>query len=639
MKLLILLFSLFALPAWANQDDDFLAARDAFKQGNARRLDSYAQALRNHELALYVQYYQLSLGLENADPAQVRRFLSRSDDSPVQDKLRVEWLKTLGKQQKWSLFNSESGKVVNSDNELQCYVLQSRYQAQPKEVLREARGLWFTGKDMPTSCTPLFEAALSAGVISEDDAWKRLKLALENNSLGIARRLTSWLSPGRSINAADLDAAAKNPVRYLNNARMRNLQEGERAVLLFALLRIAKQSPDQALSYWDPEPFTREERQYFYGWLGYEGVRKQHESALKWYKQAGNQLNSDQLAWRARAALRVTNWQEVLNSINMMSDLQQQESTWRYWKGRALLALGKSAEAMKILTPLSNEFNFYGQLANEEVSKNTVIGNISQPFQPNRAIQERIANMPGVQRTVALYRIGLRGEATKEWAWAIRNFNDNELLNAAEFARRNEMYDRSIGAADKTVSSHDFSLRFPAPFRDELEPYIQDNRLDDAWVYGLMRQESRFASVARSHVGATGLMQIMPATARWIARKMGWSSYRDHMLSNLDTNLKMGTFYMRNVLSSFDNSPVLASAAYNAGPGRARKWRGDQPLEGAIYAESIPFEETRDYVKKVMSNTMYYAVQFGSPWRSLKARLGTIAAKSPDNQRALPDEK
>jgi soluble lytic murein transglycosylase len=304
-----------------------------------------------------------------------------------------------------------------------------------------------------------------------------------------------------------------------------------------------------------------------------------------------------------------------------------------------LLAQGKSAEAMKVFAPLSNEFNFYGQLANEELTKNAVAGNIQQPFQVNPQVLDRVASSAGVQRTVALYRLALRSEATKEWAWAIRDFNDQELLTAAEFARRNQMFDRAIGAADKTVSTHDFSLRYLAPYRDALQPHLIENDLDEAWVYGLMRQESRFASVARSTVGAAGLMQIMPATARWVARKMGLHDYRDSMLTDLNTNLKLGTFYMKNVLSTFDNSPVLASAAYNAGPGRARKWRGDSALEGAIYAETIPFDETRDYVKKVMSNTAYYATQFGAPWRSLKNRLGTIAARTPDNQRALPDEK
>ncbi|MDP1634709.1 MAG: lytic transglycosylase domain-containing protein, partial [Gallionellaceae bacterium] len=223
--------------------------------------------------------------------------------------------------------------------------------------------------------------------------------------------------------------------------------------------------------------------------------------------------------------------------------------------------------------------------------------------------------------------------------WTLRNFNDQELLTAAEIARRNEMYDRAIGAAERTINVHDFSLRFLAPYRDAMQMHIREYGLEEAWVYGLMRQESRFATSAKSGVGAVGLMQVMPSTANWVAKKMGWKSYRQSMLHQIDTNLKLGTYYLKNVMSALDDSPVLASAAYNAGPGRARRWRSDAPLEGAIYAETIPFDETRDYVKKVMSNTVYYASQFNAAHMPLKQRLGVIAGKTADNPQPLPDEE
>ena len=242
--------------------------------------------------------------------------------------------------------------------------------------------------------------------------------------------------------------------------------------------------------------------------------------------------------------------------------------------------------------------------------------------------------MPGVQRTLALYRIGMRSEALEEWRWVVNNLNDQDLLAAAEIALRNKMYDRAIGAADLTVNTHDFSMRYLAPYRDDLQAHIREHDLDEAWVYGLMRQESRFARSAKSGAGAAGLMQVMPATARWVAKKLGIKRYRKELIHQLDTNLRIGTYYMKSVLSRAENNPVLASAAYNAGPLRALQWRGDKPLEGAIYAETIPYQETRDYVEKVMSNTVYYADQFGDAPRSLKQRLGIIAAKTPDNPSA-----
>ena len=224
----------------------------------------------------------------------------------------------------------------------------------------------------------------------------------------------------------------------------------------------------------------------------------------------------------------------------------------------------------------------------------------------------------------------------REWSWYLRGMDDRQLLAAAQFARRQGAIDRAIAAAERTQLQHDYTLRYPAPFRDEIGAKAREASLDDAWVYGLMRQESRFVMEARSQVGARGLMQLMPTTARWVARKIGYSDYHPSRVAEIDTNVTLGTSYLKMVLDALDNHPVLASAAYNAGPNRARKWRADRALEGAIYAETIPFNETRDYVKKVMSNATYYAVLFEEKPVSLKARLGVIKPAGSDSTIDLP---
>lgn len=642
MRFFLLLLSLMAAPALADQDTDFLAARDAFRAGNAARLESYARRLSNTPLEVYVAYYQLRLRLDTTEPSLIKAYLARPEDTPMIDRMRGEWLKVLGSKKQWELFDSEYPRLINEDAELTCYALQSRRRAQEEAALREARDLWFSGKGQPESCATLFEAALSAGIISEQDVWQRLRLALEAGNVSLAKQLAERLSGKLAIPPAALDAAAADAERYLDKTRLEKANEGQRAVALFALQRLAKQSPDLAVTRWDriAVHFPTMEQHYFYGWLGYEAARKLDGRALKWYKAAAvGALNEQQLAWRVRAALRAHDWNEVLSSVNAMGEQQQRDVAWRYWKARALQALGKPAEAEKLFAPLSAEYNFYGQLASEELASPPASAVAQSGYQPGKQEIAAVSALPGVQRTLALYRMDMRTEAVKEWSWTLRNFNDHELLSAAEIARRNEMYDRAIGAADRTVNVHDFSLRYLAPYRDALQAHIRENGLEEAWVYGLMRQESRFVTAAKSNVGAAGLMQIMPATARWVAKRLGLKSYRDALIHQLDTNLRLGTYYMKTVLGWFDDSPVLASAAYNAGPGRARQWRADTPLEGAIYAETIPFDETRDYVKKVMSNTMYYARQFGTPSRSLKQRLGIISGKTSDNQQAIPDEK
>jgi soluble lytic murein transglycosylase len=224
----------------------------------------------------------------------------------------------------------------------------------------------------------------------------------------------------------------------------------------------------------------------------------------------------------------------------------------------------------------------------------------------------------------------MRTEAVKEWNWSLRGMDDRELLAAADLAKRNQIWDRAINTADRTKNEHDYTLRFLAPYGETVRPAAQNQSLDDAWVYGLMRQESRFITNAKSNVGASGLMQLMPATAKWVAKKIGLRDFSQGRVNDTETNVLLGTTYMRLVMENLDNHPVLASAAYNAGPGRARKWRADRPLEGAIYAETIPFSETRDYVKKVMSNAVYYSAIFNGKPDSLKARLGTVGARTAD---------
>jgi len=635
-------------------DTDFIAAHDAFLAGDTAKLERYARRLKNSPLEAYVSYYQLRLSLENADAKSlgsiegaVHNFLSRPDDTPLIDQLRVDWLKLLGKKQQWDLFDAEYPHLVNEGTELTCYALQSRQRSQELAVLRKARELWFNGKGQPESCGPLFEAALTAGIINEQDVSKRLRLTLESNNVSLATKLAERLDDTYPGLSAALKSAAADPDRYSEKLTQRNAGEGQRIITLFALQRVAKQSPDLAAARWAKIEayFPLTEQHYFYGRLAYEAARNLDARALQWFNAAAyTPLDDYQSAWRVRAALRAQDWIEVLASVNRMSEQQQRESAWLYWKARALQALGRPVEAREIFAPLSGEYSFYGQLAGEELADSTVISETMPTYKPDQQAIVAVSALPGVQRTLALYRVGLRSEALEEWRWVLRNFNDRELLTAAEIALRNKMYDRAIGAAEKTVNMHDFSLRYLAPYRADLQVHIREHGLDEAWVYGLMRQESRFSVGAKSDAGAAGLMQIMPGTARWAANKLGLKSYRNALIHQLDTNLRLGTYYMKTILSQSDNSPVLASASYNAGPSRALQWRADQPLEGAIYTETIPFEETREYVKKVMSNTVYYANQFGNPPRSLKQRLGIIAAKTADNppadnQIAIPNGK
>jgi len=638
-----LLFLLLALPACALADleSDFRAAREALRVGNAARLDKLAERLKDTPLEPYVTYYQLRLRWGARDTAPIRAFLARSAESPIVDQFRGEWLKYLGDSERWDQFAEEYPHLVNVDDELTCYSLQLRRQSDEVGALAEARRLWSRGEETPDSCAPLFDDAITQGVISEADVWQRMRLALELGNTSLAKQLVRKLPKAQAFPPEELSMAARNPKRYLDRTKFENASTGRRLAGLYALQRLARQSPQVAFSRWESiaNYFSEEEQRYFFGWLGYAAAQNHDGRALAWFSAAGDAaLNPKQLAWRTRAALRAQDWREVWESINAMPSQQQAEGAWRYWKGRALRALGRPQEAEALFIELSREYNFYGQLASEELGGAPGAGISAATYQPSDAEIEAIQALPAIRRTLLLYRMDMRTEAAREWAWATRNFSDQLLLVAAEVARRNEMYDRSISAADRTVQMHDFNLRYPAPYRETLQENLNKHGLEEAWVYGLMRQESRFVTRAKSNVGAAGLMQIMPDTARWVARQIGMKGYRKALIHRLDVNVKLGTYFMKAVYNQFDANPALASAAYNAGSTRAMQWCGPQSLEGAIYVETIPFDETRDYVKKVMSNTVYYSKLFGQTSQSLKQRLGTIEARDDIGQKASRNE-
>ncbi|MBS0299978.1 MAG: lytic transglycosylase domain-containing protein [Proteobacteria bacterium] len=632
--LFVLILLAYAGTSTASQDSDFLGARDAFQSGNAKLLDDYAKQLQRHVLWPYVEYYQLRMALRTADSAQIRSFLARYDGDLVADRLRGDWLKMLGKNQQWPLFDAEYSLVVHKDTELLCYHYQRRLNANDNAVLTGTRALWFTPSSLPDSCTPVFQALTHRKQITLEDIWSRIRSALEEGQTGVATHVNRYLPNHEALNSTELNSAAKNPLRYLDTLKQKIHTRSDREIVLFALLRLLRNDTDQTYKQWlkIKNQLTASDRSYFLARLGHRAAMRHDPRALDWFREAQNTAHpypaSDTvLAWQVRAALRVADWGEVLKTIDRLSPAEQHTDTWRYWKARALKAKGKTLDANHIFIPLSDEHSFYGQLAREELGATLSIA--EKTYRVSNGEVSAMERKAGIQHALAFSRMNLRTEAYREWSWTTRNFSDAELLAAAEVARRQGLYDRAINTANRTLSQHDFNLRFLSPHRETLKKVLQQHELDEAWVFGLIRQESRFIADIKSHAGAAGLMQLMPATAEWVAKRLGIANFRQHLVVDVNTNLQLGTYYLKHVLSTLDNQPLLASAAYNAGPGRAKRWRDNAvPLEGAIYAETIPFNETRDYVKKVLKNSVYYAkvLDHGHDAPTLKERLGVVRA-------------
>jgi soluble lytic murein transglycosylase len=613
----------------AGQDDDFLAARDTYNAGDAPRLESYAQRLEGHLLHPYVVYWRLSLRLEEASPEEVRAFLAAHRDTPVSDRLRGEWLKVLGKRGEWGLFTSALPQLVHSDVEIACYTLYNQLEVNRGGALPEARAIWFLARDLPDSCGPLMAALYASGGLSTDDLWTRIRISLEGGQVSRARRVAEWLPSGQAPETGVLESIASNPAAYLERKSPNLKTRAGREALMFAVHRLARTAPPQAARHWTQleDRFSEDERKYVWGMIAYLGALRHERDALAWYARAGD-LSDVQLTWKVRAALRARDWPQVLAAVDAMTDAESSVSAWRYWKARALQALGRDAEAEQLLKALAAGFGFYGQLAQEELGGLTKVP--AATYKPSAEDVRAMAQHTGLRRALELYRLNQRTEANWEWGWAIRGFDDRQLLAAAEVARRHHIYDRAIGTADRTVLLHDFELRYPAPYRDVLKAQAAKLALDEAWVYGVIRQESRFVTLAQSSAGASGLMQLMPGTARWVAQKLKLKNWRWSQVTEVDTNVSLGTYYLRHVLDMQDGQLVAASAAYNAGPTRARAWRPEAAMEGAVFAETIPLTETRLYVKNVMANTTYYTHTLRQQFQSLKQRLGVVGPRLPE---------
>ncbi|MCU0804673.1 MAG: lytic transglycosylase domain-containing protein [Burkholderiales bacterium] len=627
-----------ALADTAARDSAFLAARDAFAKGDAAKLARLAPELRGYILEPYVEYYPLRMRIDEQSPAAIQAFIARYPNTVIGERMRADWLRSLARKRDWDAYLAEYPNYLGDDADLACYALQAAWRRTNTVPTAELAQQWNAPRDIADGCAPIVEAQVAAGRISDRQVWDRLRLLFDAGQLGAAKRTAAYLPAADRPDERTLDFVYANPHRYLEKPRVDVSTREGRELLLLAVIRYARMDAGAAAAHWEPraEKYAATDRAYVWGQLAAQAARQHRPEALAWYAKAdGATLTDDQLGWRARAALREERWPEVKTAIERMTLVGRNDPTWVYWLGRAQLAAGNRVEAETLWSRIAGDPHFYGKLATEELGLRVTVP--QKGYTPTPAEVEEMARNEGLQRSLALFRLDLRTEAVREWNWAIRGLDDKQLIAAAEVARRNELWDRAINTADRTQGVHDFGLRFLAPYREVFRDQAAAQGLEEPWVLGLVRQESRFIQNARSSAGAMGLMQLMPATAKYVAKKNGMQGFTLNRTTDVPVNVQLGTSYLRQVLDDLDGSPVLAAAAYNAGPGRAARWRAQRPLEGAIYAESIPFNETRDYVKKVMSNTMYYAAILYGDNRTLKSRLGTIPPKNAERMASAPN--
>lgn len=640
--LLLTLFSSIGSSAGHAPDEDLsgdqriVAAREAARKGDQAHLQRLVAQSGTHLLDGYVRYWQLANLLarsETIPSAALHAFLRTEPATPLGERLRSDWLQRLARDGDWDEFMRLYPGLLRPGLEIRCTHWTAQLMRGNSEILDEVVQGWRELDQAPAACDTPLQAALGSGRLDSEELWQRARRQVDSRQPRNALLSWSWLPASAAPDPTQADQALRAPAAWLDRLPPNfAIQRSERELVLAALTRLARENAMSAFARLPAlqDRFSQEERAHLQAVIAMHAAIDHMPAALKLYQATRiSALTPLQRAWRVRAALRAGDWKEVQRVIGAMPAAESAQPEWIYWLGRALVATGQQEAGAALFARIRNETHYYGLLAAEE---------LGELFQPPRAEEMLAADKlaaaaqdPGIRRALALFRLNLRNEAVREWIWALRERDEEFRLAAAHIALRHELYDRAINTAELSNPDANYMLRFLTPYRDLIEPEARKQDLDLSWIYGLMRQESRFAAPARSSAGAQGLMQVMPATGKWVANKIGLRSYRPAQLSDPGTNVLLGTSYMRIIFDDLDRQPVLASAAYNAGPGRARRWRDDKTLEGAIYTETIPFHETRDYVKKVMANATVYAAMLEGRPQSLKARLGVVGPRpSPD---------
>ena len=631
-------------------DQVLIDMQHAFRKKDRALLAQLLPQARGHALEPWAAYWELRARLEDAQASEVQAFLQRWAGTYQEDRLRNDWLLLLGQRREWARFATMEPQFrMGDDREVRCYALtieQIEGHA-PPDIGVQVRDNWYAQRDLDDGCTHAASELFAARLLPAADVWRKARQAIEVNRVRAAQGAVAIVAPDLLPQVAKLNDA---PTKFLR-ARATAPGHERKEIMVLALIKLATSDPDNAAQLLDTKwsvHFNAEERNWTWGVIGKQAALRLSPDAAGYFAKITRDadLSDELLAWKVRAALRAGQWDMVRKAIAAMSPGAQKDSTWTYWKARALLqgrvTDTERAEATALLRSIAGPGGFYEQLALDDLGERVSVPAAPAPLTAEEKAAAR-AN-PALNRGLYAILIGLRREGVREWNYATNlhergGMGERELLAAADFACQYEVWDRCINTSERTDTVADYSQRYPMPFEGAVVAHSRQVGLDPAYVYGLIRQESRFIMDARSGVGASGLMQVMPATARWTAKKIGLTGFTTDQLHDRDTNITIGTAYLKLALDDFAGSMPLAAAAYNAGPGRPRNWRNGPVLDAAIWAENVPFTETRDYVKKVLANTTNYAALITGKPQSLRERLGTVGPRdvaTPEVNKDLP---
>ena len=613
---------------------------DALRYANSpSALEQFRESMQNDALGYYPDYWILNSNLAFQPAANIVNFAQRYPQSAMAEKLAADYVEEKVKQTDYSGAQPVLAYVTNADQAENCAVAQVRAKMGDSLVFAEFKDVWLTTSSQPESCNGLGRLMLSSPLMTAQDRQQRLYAQLRAGQSGQA--IATAQSIGINLSLAQLNQIQANPLNYLWSAP--KTSTADYAYLVYALGRAADTDLTSALQSVPKlvQDVPADVQKYIYRTVGYIGgttIMKNNfnrEVLQNFDASYGLPFSAEESEVYARQAIRFGAWESVIRAIDSMSVTQKQEDRWQYWLARASEQRGdnsskKSAQDIYKRLAMSGD-DYHNLLAKDRIGQR--YNEASAQEQPTTSDVQRLNQDIHFRRAFALRDINAPATyINREWNWAVRQaylkHDDGLLLAAAKRATDMGWYDRAIYAADRTEKKHNYAYRFATPHQSLVVSHSRNAGIDPAWAYGLMRQESRFVTAARSHVGAGGLMQIMPGTAKLVARQMG-ETYNPAALSDANTNIRYGTFYLSMIQGQLSSNPVLATAGYNAGPNRAKRWQPDyQNLSADQYTESIPLNETRDYVKNVMTNAAHYGILLGQGPQAIESRMPVIPTRA-----------
>lgn len=613
----------------ATQRERFLAAEQALRRGKSAEFRRLLAGLNDYPLYPYLRYQDIKRRLGQAGTKELVQFFDNYRGQPIADTLRHKLLRQSAHQGRWQRFLTFYTPQRNI--RLQCYyadVLLHRGQMQTAWPLIEK--LWLSGQSRPRNCDRVFKRWQAAGHLTAERVWQRLSLVLAEGHRPLARYLVRSL-PNKERKLAKLWIRLHHRPQRLSQYQamlVRHSHPMATTILIDTAKRLARKDPRKAATLWSAlDNRGRVSTTDHYAILQRIALtlaQRHQPDAETWFAMIPDRyLSTREREWRIRAALRQSHWQIALDTIETLTPTQQISNRWSYWRARVLEHTGREAAALDHYRALAQRRSYYGFLAADRLGQPYILGD--RPHQPSAGTLFDVSQRPDIQRAQELYRLGRTVEARREWYRATTTLDDKQRADASKLAQLWGWAEQSILTMASTSLRDDISLRFPLLYQQQILNHSLRERINPAWTYGVIRRESAFAPDARSPKGAIGLMQIMPTTAKDISRNLKIRYRGSTQLTQADTNLALGTRYLREMLKRFDGQTVLATAAYNAGARRIQNWLPvDTSLDAERWIESIPFRETREYVTSVLAFTVIYAQRLGMTDHRLSERMPAI---------------